>query len=242
MTDQELDMGTDNLAKLDFKCNTKDLVYGMDIVKRSIGTGRDMPILSGVKLEIGEDELKLTSTNLEMTTRCTVPISNMEDSSTVVLKGDVLAKIMQRIPEEGEVRLKSDPEENHKVELSSGQITFDLFQLSTEDYPSVDELPEEPIAKIAVDELKNAIKQTTFAALKAKETTRLSLTGVNSIFESDQLKMVATNGYRMSIKTIPLSEVDEKTTLLIESSALTELDRILSGTESDEVTVYASKS
>ena len=169
-------------------------------------------------------------------------LSNLKSSATVVLKGDVLAKIMQRIPEEGEVRLKSDPEENQKVELSSGAITFDLFQLSREDYPSVEELPEEPIARINVDELKEAIKQTTCAALKAKETTRLSLTGVKTIFSEDQLKMVATNGYRMSVKTIPLAHVDEPNDLLIESGALTELDRILSSTDSDEVSVYASKS
>jgi len=242
VTDQELDVGTDSPAEIDFKCNTKDMVYGMDLVKRSIGSGRDMPILSGVRLEIDDDELKLTSTDLEMTTRCTIPISNLKGSATVVLKGDVMAKIMQRIPEDGEIRLKSDPEENQKVELSSGSINFDLFQLSTEDYPEIDELPEEPIAKIPVEELKKAIKQTTFAALKAKETTRLSLTGVNTIFADEQLKMVATNGYRMSIKTIPFSSMDEEVNLLIESSALSELDRILSTTDVNEVTVYASKS
>ncbi|MFW6190780.1 MAG: DNA polymerase III subunit beta, partial [Candidatus Bipolaricaulota bacterium] len=175
-------------------------------------------------------------------TRCTIPITNLKDSATIVLKGDVLAKIMQRIPESGEVRLTSDPEENQKIELSSGQINFDLFQLSTEDYPEIDELPEESIATMNSVELSDAIKQTTFAALKAKETTRLSLTGVNTIFGENQLKMVATNGYRMSIKTVPFSDVEERTTLLIESSAFSELDRILSGTESDEVTIYASNS
>lgn len=242
MTDQETDGGTNSPAEIDFKCDTEDLVYGMDVVKRSIGSGRDMPILSGVKLEIRDEKLKLTSTDLEMTTRCTIPITNLKDSATIVLKGDVLAKIMQRIPESGEVRLTSDPEENQKIELSSGQINFDLFQLSTEDYPEIDELPEESIATMNSVELSDAIKQTTFAALKAKETTRLSLTGVNTIFGENQLKMVATNGYRMSIKTIPFSDVEERTTLLIESSAFSELDRILSGTESDEVTIYASNS
>jgi len=98
VTDQELDVGTDSPAEIDFKCNAKDMVYGMDLVKRSIGSGRDMPILSGVKLEIDDDEVKLTSTDLEMTTRCTIPISNLKGSATVVLKGDVMAKIMQRIP------------------------------------------------------------------------------------------------------------------------------------------------
>ncbi|MFP4136214.1 MAG: DNA polymerase III subunit beta [Candidatus Acetothermia bacterium] len=242
MTDQETDGGTNSPAEIDFKCDTEDLVYGMDVVKRSIGSGRDMPILSGVKLEIRDEQLKLTSTDLEMTTRCTIPITNLKDSATIVLKGDVLAKIMQRIPESGEVRLTSDPEENQKIELSSGQINFDLFQLSTEDYPEIDELPEESIATMNSVELSDAIKQTTFAALKAKETTRLSLTGVNTIFGENQLKMVATNGYRMSIKTVPFSDVEERTTLLIESSAFSELDRILSGTESDEVTIYASNS
>lgn len=242
MTDPELDAEMDSPAEVDFTCQTKDLIYGMDVVKRSLGTGRDMPILSGVKLNIGETEMRLTTTDLEMTTRCSIPISNLAEPSTVVLKGDVLAKITQRIPETGEVKLKSDPEENQKVQLSSGTINFDLFQMSTEDFPEVDEPPDEPVAELDIMEFKSAIKQTTFAALKTKETTRLSLTGVNTIFGDDQLKMVTTNGYRMAIKTLNLSGFEDEKKLLIESSALSELDRILSQVESDKVTMYSSKS
>lgn len=242
VTDPELDAEMDSPAEVDFTCQTKDLIYGMDVVKRSLGTGRDMPILSGVKLNIGETEMRLTTTDLEMTTRCSIPISNLAEPSTVVLKGDVLAKITQRIPETGEVKLKSDPEENQKVQLSSGTINFDLFQMSTEDFPEVDEPPDEPVAELDIMEFKSAIKQTTFAALKTKETTRLSLTGVNTIFGDDQLKMVTTNGYRMAIKTLNLSGFEDEKKLLIESSALSELDRILSQVESDKVTMYSSKS
>ncbi|MBS3812481.1 DNA polymerase III subunit beta [Candidatus Bipolaricaulota bacterium] len=242
MTDPELEPETDSPAQVDLNCKTLDLIYGMDVVKRSLGTGRDMPILSGVKMEIGEEEMKLTTTDLEMTTRCTIPITNLAEPATVVLKGDVLAKIAQRIPEAGEVTLTSDPEENQQVKLSSGSITFDLFQMSTDDFPSVDELPEEPIVELDVDQFKSAIKQTTFAALKTKETTRLSLTGINTIIGEEGMKMVATNGYRMALKTLPLSDSEEERTLLIESSALTELDRILSQADSDVVSMYASKS
>ncbi len=242
MTDPELEPETERPAQVDLSCQTKDLIYGMDVVKRSLGTGRDMPILTGVKMEIGGEEMKLTTTDLEMTTRVAIPITNLAEPATVVLKGDVLAKITQRIPESGEVKLSSDPEENQKVKLSSGSITFDLFQMSTDDFPSVDELPEEPIAELDVGEFKSAIKQTTFAALKTKETTRLSLTGVNTIIGEGGMKMVATNGYRMAIKSLPLSDSDEEGTLLIESSALSELDRILSQADSDVVTTYASKS
>src|SRR6056297_3524140 len=143
-------MNTDSPAKVDFTCKTKDLIYGMDIVKRSLGTGRDMPILSGVRLEIHEGELKLTSTDLEMSSRCSIPISNLAEPSTVILKGDVLSKITQRIPESSEVKLASEPEEDQKVELSSGPINFDLFQMSTEDFPDIAELPDEPIVEVDV--------------------------------------------------------------------------------------------
>lgn len=242
MTDQERDMNTDSPAKVNFTCKTKDLIYGMDIVKRSLGTGRDMPILSGVRLEISEGELKLTSTDLEMSSRCTILISNLAEPSTVILKGDVLSKITQRIPESGEVKLASDPEEDQKVELSSGPINFDLFQMSTEDFPDIAQLPDEPVVEIDASDFKSAIKQTTFAALKTKETTRLSLTGVNTIIGSERMKMVATNGYRMAIKTFSLSGTEEERTLLIESTALSELDRILSQVDSDTLKLYASKS
>jgi len=242
VTDQERDMNTDSPAKVDFTCKTKDLIYGMDIVKRSLGTGRDMPILSGVRLEIHEGELKLTSTDLEMSSRCSIPISNLAEPSTVILKGDVLSKITQRIPESSEVKLASDPEEDQKVELSSGPINFDLFQMSTEDFPDIARLPDEPIVEVDVNAFKSAVKQTTFAALKTKETTRLSLTGVNTIIGSDQMKMVSTNGYRMAIKTFSLSGPEEERTLLIESTALSELDRILSQVDAETLKIYASKS
>jgi len=235
-------MNTDSPAKVDFTCKTKDLIYGMDIVKRSLGTGRDMPILSGVRLEIHEGELKLTSTDLEMSSRCSIPISNLAEPSTVILKGDVLSKITQRIPESSEVKLASDPEEDQKVELSSGPINFDLFQMSTEDFPDIARLPDEPIVEVDVNAFKSAVKQTTFAALKTKETTRLSLTGVNTIIGSDQMKMVSTNGYRMAIKTFSLSGPEEERTLLIESTALSELDRILSQVDAETLKIYASKS
>jgi len=54
--------------------------------------------------------------------------------------------------------------------------------------------------------------------------------------------MVSTNGYRMAIKTFSLSGPEEERTLLIESTALSELDRILSQVDAETLKIYASKS
>jgi|GEM_PF-278390 len=226
---------------IDFQCELSDLVYGMDVVKRSLGSQRDMPILSGVRLQVKEDTLELASTNLEMSTICKIPVSNSGEDGTLILKGDVLAKLTQRMEEDGQVRIKYDPEQDEQVELSHSQITLDLFRMAAEDYPEIPSPPAEPICKLNKEEFRKAIKQTTFAALKARETTRLSLTGVETILEGGQLKMVATNGYRMALKTIQPAESNGEREFLIEAGALSEWDRILSQIETETLSVYASE-
>lgn len=227
-------------VNLDFKCKTKDLTYGMDLVKSSLGSGKNMPILAGVKMNIGEEELRLISTNRETTTTCTIPIQNDHEPVDIVLKGDVLTKIMQRVPDEGDLQFYSSSEDGGEVQLTSDGITFDLFQLPLEDYPSISTAPGDPVAEIEAPLFRETLNQTVFAALKTKEATRLSLTGVNTIIEDKQMKMVATNGYRMALKTIPLPQAKKEGSYLIDSGALSQCDRILSKTGADSVTVHAT--
>lgn len=227
-------------VNLDFECKIKDLTYGMDIVKSSLGSGKNIPILAGVKMNIGENELRLISTNREKTTTCTIPVENNKEPVDVVLKGNVLSKIMQRVPDEGTVRFVSSSEDGGEVELTSDGITFDLFQLPLEDYPSISTAPGDPIAKIEAHLFREALNQTIFAALKAKEATRLSLTGVNTIIGDEQMKMVATNGYRMALKTIDLPGAEKEDSYLIDSGALSQCDRILSKTGAETLTIHAT--
>lgn len=228
--------------QIDFSCETEDLIYGMDVVKRTLGSGKNMPILAGVRMKASEDEMELSSTDLEKSTTCHIPIENTENPATLILKGDVLAQITQRLPESGTVRFRSMPDENQKIEVSCGEMTFDLFQLPREDYPSIPEVPDEPLCEVDKEAFREGLRHTTFAALKSKEATRLSLTGVNTIFEGESLKLVATNGYRMALKTIPLERQCDSGPFLIEASALADWDRILSSVSGDEVKIYSKDS
>lgn len=237
------DKTVSSYATIDFTCKTQDLIRGMDIAKRTLGSGDEMPILAGVKLQVGSERLHLTSTNLEMATTCNISITNEQDAATLVLKGDVLAQITNRLPEKGKARFRTNPEDSQEVQVSCGGIEFELFQLPVEDYPSVPQKPEQPAFTIQKHQFRTGLKQTTFAALKAKETTRLSLTGVNTILNDDQLKLVATNGYRMALKTLRVNNTEQtEDTFLIDAGALQEWDRIMSHTSSDRIEVYASDS
>ena len=223
---------------MDFVCKKDDLVFGVRLASYALGTRSSMPILSGLKMEIEGNELRLYATDLERAVRCAIPIENQAANEAVVLNGSVLSQIAAHLPEDERITLKTDAEDGTVVKLRCGETSFDLPTLAVEDYPEVPPLPSNKIAVLKIAQFHRGLEQTAFAALKASETTRLSLTSVNIVIEGDAAKLVSTNGYRLAMKTIGINEILEEGEYLIEASVLTDLDHVLSQLKSGTVELY----
>jgi len=223
---------------MDFVCVKNDLVFGVKLSSYALGTRSSMPILSGLKMEIEGNRLRLYATDLERAVRCEITIDNQAGDEAVVLNGAVLSQIAAHLPEDERITLKTDAENGTVVKLRCGEASFDLPTLPVEDYPEVPSLPQTKIASLKVKNFHQGLDQTAFATLKAAETTRLSLTGVDVVLKSASLKMVATNGYRLAMKTVGVDEVFEEGEYLIDASVLTDLDRVLSQVEEETVDLY----
>jgi len=223
---------------MDFVLLKDDLVFGVKIASYALGTRSSMPILSGLKMELSGDRLRLSATDLERAVRGEIPVENHGEEATVILNGAVLSQIASRLPADNRVSVKSEAEDGGVVKLRCGEAMFDLPTLPLEDYPEIPSLPDERIATLEIDQFHRGVEQTAFAALKAGETTRLSLTGVDLVLKGDGLKMVATNGYRLAMKTIGVRDVREEGEYLIEAGVLTDLDRVLSQVNDEAVEIY----
>ncbi|HWP36311.1 MAG TPA: DNA polymerase III subunit beta, partial [Gemmatimonadales bacterium] len=79
--------------------------------------------------------------------------------------------------------------------------------------------------------LRKAIRQVEFAA--ASDDTRPVLTGVHALIEGDRLTFAASDGFRLSVKYVPLSTpISERLEMVIPAAALRELARLVA--EEDE--------
>ena len=223
---------------MDFVCSKDDLVFGVKLVSYALGTRSSMPILSGLKMEIEENRLRLYATDLERAVHCEIPIENRANDEAVVLNGVILSQIAAHLPEDDKISLKTGEADGAVVKLRCGEALFDLPTLPVEDYPEVPALPSEKIAVLKVDSFHRGLDQTVFATLKAGETTRLSLTGVDIVLKSGRVKFVSTNGYRLAMKTIDAEEIFTESEFLIEGSVLTDLDRVLSQAGEGTVDLY----
>jgi len=193
-----------------------------------------MPILGGIKLRVEEGRLTLQATDLERAISCTIPVESRGDGEALV-NGEILAKVANRLPQDGVVVRTVE----ERVELSCGGVKIDLFTMPLEDYPEIPQLPERTICSLPRERFQQGLDQTTFAALSARETSRLSLTGVDMILQKDKLRLVATNGYRLALKEEPLEEppIDEGE-YLIDSDSLKELQGILAQLDAERIELH----
>jgi DNA polymerase-3 subunit beta len=226
---------------MDFVCMKDDLVFGVKLSSYALGTRSSMPILSGLKMEIKKDRLCLSATDLERAVRCEIPIENKAGDEAVVLNGAVFSQIAARLPADDRISLKTESQGATVVKLRCGETSFDLPTLPVEDYPEIPPLPQKKIASLDVGRFHRGFEQTAFATLKAGETTRLSLTGVDIVLQGGSVKMVATNGYRLAMKTVEAGEILEEGEYLIEAGVLSDLDRVLSQVAGKTASLYKSE-
>lgn len=228
---------------MEFICAKEYLIRGVKMASYALGTRSAMPILTGVKLETTGDRLYICATDLEKSIQCAVPIENRAEDEAIVLDGTVLTQITTHLPPDDKVSVQTitgaDEAGGMKVRLQSGEATFDLLTLPLNDYPEIPQLPETKICSIDKTLFQRGLYQTTFAALKIGETTRISLTGVNMLFQGNGVQLLATNGYRLALKRIEVQDLVSEGEYLIDAAALAALDsQVLSAVDDDKVEIY----
>ncbi len=217
----------------------EDLVFGTRVAGHAVAGKSAMPILSGILLRTQDNGLELCATDLERAIRCRIP-AQVRSAGSAVLHGQVLGQLVARLPSEERVSLSSV---DGKVRLSCGPSVFELLTLPVDEFPEIPGPEGEPICTVNREALIQAIQQTAFAAVKATETTRLALTGVNLVFKEGSLKLAATNGYRLAVRQIPVEGLPEAATYnaLIDAQIMQDLMRVLSGIGEEAVRVHLAE-
>ena len=198
-----------------------------------------LPILSNVLIERTQDFLNLVATDLEIqiTTRCEAAGKVTEDQNLTV-SARKLQDILRSLPDGTEATL--DLQAN-KVQLKAGKSRFNLQTMPADDFPKMAEAGELQV-KISVPQklLQDLLLLVQFAM--AQQDIRYYLNGLLLVLEGDKLKVVATDGHRLSYAEGPLAEPTEKREVILPRKAVLELSRQLSSGNADvQIEIYPSQ-
>ena len=203
--------------------SSHELLAQLQTATRVASTRSAVQALSGVQLAAEGGRVEVRATDMEVALR--VPLqATIVREGTVVLPARLLLDVVRQLPA-GDVSLELRPAEQD-VEVVSGPARFHLRTLRAEDFPN---LPE-PGGDQVVDVPAQAFVQTIamVARSASRDETRPILTGILVSAQGAELKMVATDSYRLSVKETHLDPpIEGGFEANVPARALQELERIV---------------
>ncbi len=177
-----------------FSVQREKIIGALQNMQSIITPRASMPILSNLLLDVLEDKIIMTVTDLELTVRCQVS-ANVKAEGQTTLPARRLFSIFKELTT-SEVEMEGD--DNHIISIQSGSSFFKLNGMSGESFPRPPEMDVET-KSYAVDQgvFREMLQKTAYAA--SEDETRRHINGVLLSFSDEKLAAVATDGRRMAL-------------------------------------------
>jgi DNA polymerase III subunit beta len=212
-----------------------ELLTQLQTVTRVASTRSAVQALSGVMISAQEESPpELLATDMEIGLR--VPLNaELLAPGSAVLPARLLLDVARSLPaDQLTLELRATEQD---VELISGPATFHLRTLRAEDFPTLPAPSPETRLALPAEAFVQTI--TRVARSASRDETRPVLTGILMSASGQELRMVATDSYRLSVKQTALEAPLEGTLEAnVPARALQELARIAQQqTENDSLAV-----
>lgn len=213
--------------------STSEFLAQLQTVTRVASTRAAVQALSGVKISVAAESAELLATDMEIGLR--VPLqADTERPGEVVLPARLLLDVVRALPHD-RVTLELRAAEQD-VELISGPATFHLRTLRVEDFPALPTASSDTQVALPAEAFVQTVSRVARSA--SRDETRPILTGILIAAAEQELRMVATDSYRLSVKQTkleaPLAGTLEAN---VPARALQELVRIAQQVQSTSLAV-----
>jgi len=204
-----------------------ELLAQLQVVGRVASTRSAVQALSGVQVAVTDGGAEVRATDVEIGLR--VPLTaSIEQAGEVVLPARLLLDVVRALPAK-EVSLELRAAEQD-VELRAGNATFHIRTLRSEDFPPLPEAGGDVVVPVPVAALVETVGRVARAA--SKDETRPVLTGILVSASGTELRMVATDSYRLAVKETTLgAPLEGSFEANVPARALQEVVRLAQGTE-----------
>ncbi len=182
-----------------------------------------LPILSNLFIERKGGTLTFLATDLELQVSTQIDVEAQGEDFAITIAARKLFDIVRALPEN--VRVKLDGKDSQVV-LSAGKSRFTLQTLPAADYPRVETgVGLGSSLKLPQKSLRRLLHLVQFAM--ASQDIRYYLNGMLLVLDGRQLRVVATDGHRLSYAETELDEACEAREIIIPRKTVLELNKLL---------------
>jgi DNA polymerase III subunit beta len=207
-----------------FSIPCDQFVASLGVAARGVSTRSAIQTLSGVLVRAEANRVELQATDMELGIRVSLS-AQVEREGEAVVPGRLLLDVVRALPkEELSLEYRSSQQD---VEVVSGTAKFHLRTLPLEDFPKLPE-PDGSTMRVPSAAFVETINRVARSA--SRDETRPHLTGVLVSASGKELRMVATDSYRLSVKETSLDQpLDGELEANVPARTLQELGRVAGG-------------
>lgn len=207
-----------------FSCSRDALINALSIAQKGVSGKTTLPILEGILFQVYNNQLILTSTDLEIGVQTSTP-ANVEVDGEIILSSNLITEVIRKLSGE-EVFFQKD--DKNQVKIDCLLSNFTIKGTATEEFPEFPQVIEDHSFVIEATILKEMIHGTLFSVATSENIP--VLTGLKMEIDHDDISLIALDGYRLALKRGKLKEpLEGSISVIIPGKSMTELNKLLSG-------------
>lgn len=213
---------------LTIKTKNSTLLGPLQFVTGIVERRHTLPILSNVLVEVSEHNVTFLATDLEVQIKASAKLDAPHKAGSLTVGAKKLQDILRALPHDADTTLET---KENRLTVKTGKSRFALQTLAATDFPKIAEAKDEATEfSLPQKEFKRVLGLVQFAM--AVQDIRYYLNGVLLSTEGNILRVVATDGHRLSMASYKLPEPVAKIEAILPRKTALELIKLLD--ESDD--------
>jgi len=213
-----------------FTISREKLQEGLTAVAASIPAKTTLPVLANILVETTERGIRLSGTDLDIAVSTEVS-ADVETPGAITIPAKKLSEIARELPP-APVKIGAMGEQ--RITLECGRSRFKLLGLPRDEFPTFPQVRFQDSWRVRSGDLQKLISHTSFAV--STEESRPILNGVLWELRADRMRMVATNGHRLTRMDLPITSGNSPGgDLIIPPKALDQVRRLFPAEEELEI-------
>ncbi|MDH2924577.1 DNA polymerase III beta subunit [Nicoletella semolina] len=212
---------------MQFTISREQLLKPLQQVCGVLSSRPTLPVINNLLLEIDGTQLSMTGTDLEVELTTQAELAQAVSSSgKFTIPAKKFLDICRSLPEDSLISVQF---EQDRVLIRADRSKFNLATLPASDYPNLMDWNPEVDFSIEQSTLARLIEATQFSM--ANQDARYFLNGMKFETEGNLLRTVATDGHRLAVCTIPLTQELLTHAVIVPRKAVLELARLVNATD-----------
>ena len=203
-------------------CEKDKILKALNSVTKAVAVRTTMPILEGILIQTNDNEIKLTTYDLEIGIEYVINDCKVEEQGATVVNAIMFTEIIRRLPD---TEIKIEVNDKNLLVIECEGSLYKLATMNPDEFPELPKISVENSIEVEQNILKDMIRKTIFAV--STEENRPIFTGCLFEIANNKLNVVAVDGFRLAWKSKYLQAKVNNFSAVIPGRTLNEINKII---------------